>query len=81
MSEKLKWMKYLLSEYHDNQTMNKYFLLIFAHFGLKTTSFLNAHKNYRSEFSTLKLIGMIALFMLNLKANFHEDGSAQPLEK
>ena len=64
-------MKYLLSGYHDNRPMNKYFLLIFAHFGLKTTSFLNAHKNYRCKVSTLKLGEMIALFMLNLKSNFN----------
>ena len=56
-----------LSGYHDNWPMNKYSLLIFAHFGLKTTIFLNAHKNYRCKGSTLKLTGMIALLILNLK--------------
>ena len=58
-------MKYLLFGYHDN----KYFLLIFAHFGLRTTSFLNTYKNYRCKVSTLKLGGMIALFMLNASIN------------
>ena len=50
--------------------MNKYFLLIFAHFGLKTTCFLNTHKNYRCKVSTLKIGRMIALFMLDLKNKF-----------
>ena len=59
--------EYLLFGYHDNRPMNKYFLLIFAHFGLKTTTFLNGHKNYRCKDSTLKLNGMIALFIFNLK--------------
>ena len=60
-------MKYLLFGYHDNRPMNKYFLLIFAHFGLKTTSLLNTHKNYRCKVSTLKLGEITSLFMLNLK--------------
>ena len=54
-------MKYLLFGYHDNRPINKYFLLIFAHFGLKTASILNTHKNYRCKVSTLSLGGMIAL--------------------
>ena len=41
--------------------------VLFAHFGLKTTSFLNTHKNYRCTASTLKLNEMIALVMLYLK--------------
>ena len=48
-------MKYLLFGYHDNRPMNKYIYLIFAHFGLKTTSFLNTHKTYRCKVSTLKV--------------------------
>ena len=32
-------MKYPLFSDYDNRPMNKYFLLIFADFGLKTTSF------------------------------------------
>ena len=44
ISEHLKWMKNLLFGYHDNRPMNKNFLLIFAHFGLKRASFLNPHK-------------------------------------
>ena len=56
-------MTYLLFGYHDNRPMNKYFLLIFAHFGPKQPY----SKNYRCKVSTLKLGGMIALFMLNLK--------------
>ena len=52
-------MKYLLFGYHDNQPMNRYFMLIFAHFSLKTTSTLNAHKNYRCKISTLKLSEMM----------------------
>ena len=63
-------MKYLLFGYHDNRPMNKYFLLIFAHFDLKTTTFLNVHKNYRYNDIILKLSGMIALFILNLKNSF-----------
>ena len=60
-------MKYLLFGYHDNRPMNEYFLLIFAHFGLKTTNFLNTHKNHRCKVTTLQLGGIMALFMLNLK--------------
>ena len=60
-------MKYLLFGYHDNRPMNKYLLLIFAHFGLKIASFVNTHKNYRCNVSTFKVSGMIALFMLNLR--------------
>ena len=33
-----------LFSYHDNQPVNKYFLLIFTHFGLKTTSCLNTYE-------------------------------------
>ena len=56
--------------YHDDQRMNKWFLLIFAHFALKTICFLNTHKNYRCKVSKMKLSGMIALFILNLKNLF-----------
>ena len=70
-------MKYLLFGYHDNWPMNKYFLLIFAHFDLKTTSFLNTHKNYRCKVSTLKRGEIIALFMFNRQTNFHRGGRAQ----
>ena len=68
--KKLNCMKYFLFGYHDSWPMNKHFLLIFAHFGLKTTTFLNAHKNYRCKVRTLNLYGMIALFILNLKNIF-----------
>ena len=70
-------MKYFLFGYHDSWPMNKHILLIFAHFGLKTTTFLNAHKNYRCKVRTLNLNGMIALFILNLKKYFYWDGRAQ----
>ena len=70
ISENLKWMKYLLFGYHDNRPVNKYILLIFAHFGLKTTTFSNAHKNYRYNDTTLNLSGLITLFILNLKNYF-----------
>ena len=46
--------------YHDNRPKTKYFLLAFAHFGLKTTNVLNAHKNYKCKVSTLKRSEMIA---------------------
>ena len=58
-------MKYLLLGYHDNRPTNKYFLLIFVKFFFYIT-----HKNYRCKVSTLKLNGMIALFILNLKNEF-----------
>ena len=63
-------MKYLLFGNHDNRPGNKYFLLRFAYFGLKTTTALNARKNYRYKDSTLKLNGMIDLFIRNLQNYF-----------
>ena len=45
-------MKYLLFDYHNKCPVNLYFLLILAHFGLKTASFLNTHKNYRCNVET-----------------------------
>ena len=39
----------------------------FVLFGLNTTDFLSAYKNYRCNVSTLRLGGVIALFMLRLK--------------
>ena len=60
-------MKYLLFGYHDNRPMNKYVLLKFAQFRLKTATYLNAHKNYKCKDSTLKLSETIALLILNLK--------------
>ena len=73
---KVEMDKISLFGYHYNRPTNKYFLLIFAHFGPKTTTFLNAHKNYRCKDSTLKLSGMIDLFILNLETNFYWGGRA-----
>ena len=48
--------------------------VLFARFGLKTTSSLNTHKNYRCKASTLKHTEMIALFMLSEQLIFIEVG-------
>ena len=50
-------MKYLLFGYHKQlaNVLCTVYKVLFAHFGLKTTSFLNTHKNYRYKASALKL--------------------------
>ena len=62
--QKVKMDEISLFGPHDNWPNVQ---VLFAHVGLQTTVFLNTHKNYRCKGITLKLSGMIALFILNLK--------------